>query len=228
MTPAVHIAEHLRLLLIIGGAALALLLFVLGFALMRYRKHAHRGVQEREPGGVTLAVWTILGVAILAPVVVSDLRVAFVPEATMTITVTGKVGAWSYGYPGDGDFRYESRRLPAARAAAYGQPYGFAADYPLVVPVGRVVEIRATAADIAHLWSVPVLGAGVRALPGRISRVWFRADAPGEYYGRGPAMAPVAIKVVPWDRYHGWLAWAKSEYAEDSSAPAEKGTGDGR
>lgn len=225
MNLAPALAGHLHLVLLASGAALVLLAGFLAVALYRARRRTPDSrLRQGEASGGMLAVWGVIGALALLPVAVSALRITYLSaaprEPDMTVTVIGRVGSWTYGYSGEANFRFDSRRLDAGTARSRLQPVGLAADFPMVVPVGRTVEIRATAADIGHLWSVPALGVGIKAMPGRIGKIFLRIDRPGMYYGPSGQEAPIAIKAVEAGRYRGWLAWARRQY--ESAPPADE------
>jgi len=85
--------------------------------------------------------WTIIPVLILVGIAVplpvcsrSD-----IPKADLTIKATGKQWYWSYAYPDNGKFEFDSllrrTRSPAARV-----------DNEMVVPVNKVIRIQTTGA----------------------------------------------------------------------------------
>jgi cytochrome c oxidase subunit 2 len=51
----------------------------------------------------------------------------------------------------------------------------------LTVPVGEVVNLDVTSADVAHSWWVPALAGKIDAIPGKTNHTWFRADKAGTY-----------------------------------------------
>jgi cytochrome c oxidase subunit 2 len=51
----------------------------------------------------------------------------------------------------------------------------------LRVPVGKVVTLDVTSADVAHSWWVPALGGKIDAIPGKVNHTWFKAERVGTY-----------------------------------------------
>jgi len=89
-----------------------------------------------------------------------------------------------------------------------------------VVPVGKVVRVQVTAADVIHAFAVPSFGVKVDAVPGRLNETWFRADREGIYYGqcselcgRDHAFMPIAFRVVSESDYQAWLTQARQQFA---------------
>jgi cytochrome c oxidase subunit 2 len=65
----------------------------------------------------------------------------------------------------------------------------------------------------------------IDAVPGRLNKIWFKADREGVYYGQcskicgqDHAFMPIAFRVVSQDEYEAWLADAKKKYAAAESA----------
>ncbi len=132
------------------------------------------------------------------------------PEAAASVTQAAA------GAP---DFEMEVRLKPKGELAA-GDPWLLAVDNVAVVPVGKVVRVQVTAADVIHAFAVPSFGVKVDAVPGRLNETWFRADREGIYYGqcselcgRDHAFMPIAFRVVSESDYQAWLTQARQQFA---------------
>jgi cytochrome c oxidase subunit II len=218
-----------RLLFDLGGAVLLLLVVALAWVAIRFNVRVHPVPDRLQSNTLMLMSWTGACIVVLVVLAIPSLLVlsnaTAAPRPDLTVTAIGRTGYWTYAYPEAGDFRFDSRRLHAKTAGDNKPPNMMAVDYPMVVPVNRTVEILATGADVVHFWSVPALGVGIDAIPGRINRTWFRASKPGIYYGlcagacgADGAIVPVAVKVVGDAEYRAWLSWAIREYAEGGVA----------
>jgi len=230
-----QIADLHRLLLYVVAAAFVLLLGFLLWVMVRYHRRFHPVARKQEHNPLLQAAWVCIPIIVLVLIAIPSLRLLYfeatLPPADVTVDVVGRVGSWTYGYPKEGDFRFDSHPLDKKTAAQYAQPYLFAADSPLEVPANQTVEIRITSADVVHSWSVPALGVRIDAVPGRINRTWFKAAKPVIYYGMCSEMCggrrdfmPVAVKVVSEAEYRGWLSWAYIKYAAAAADPAVTGT----
>jgi cytochrome c oxidase subunit 2 len=89
------------------------------------------------------------------------------------------------------------------------------------VPVGKLVHVQVTAADVIHSFGMPSFGVKVDAIPGRLNDTWFTATRLGTYYGqcselcgRDHAFMPIAIRVVSEADYAAWLVDAKQRFAD--------------
>ncbi|MGJ4971448.1 cytochrome c oxidase subunit II [Bradyrhizobium sp. HKCCYLRH1073] len=165
--------------------------------------------------------WTLIPVLILVMIAVPSFRLLFleldVPKADMTIKATGKQWYWSYAYPDNGKFEFDSL------LAQDKQPRLLAVDNEMVVPVNKVIRVQTTGADVIHSWAIPSFGVKIDAIPGRLNETWFKATKVGMYYGqcselcgKDHAYMPIAVRVVSDQDFTAWVEDAKKKYA---SAP---------
>jgi cytochrome c oxidase subunit 2 len=166
--------------------------------------------------------WTVIPVLILFGIAIPSFRLLFyqldIPPADITVKATGKQWYWSYAYPDDGNFEFDSLM------AQDKQPRLLAVDNDLVVPVNKVVRVLTTGADVIHSFAVPSFGIKIDAVPGRINEIWFKAEREGVYYGqcselcgKDHAFMPIAVRVVSDADYATWLADAKKKYARNDT-----------
>ena len=170
--------------------------------------------------------WTVVPVGILVVIGAFSLPILFkqqeIPEADITIKVTGYQWYWGYEYV-DHDFGFDSVMLQKDELADYGyapDEYLLATDTAVVVPVGATVVMQLTGADVIHSWTIPAFGVKQDAVPGRLAELWFAAEKEGVYFGQcselcGQAHAymPITVKVVSQDQYDAWLSGAIEELA---------------
>jgi cytochrome c oxidase subunit 2 len=170
--------------------------------------------------------WTVVPVGILVVIGAFSLPILFkqqeIPEADITIKVTGYQWYWGYEYV-DHDFGFDSVMLQKDELADYGyapDEYLLATDTAVVVPVGATVVMQLTGADVIHSWTIPAFGVKQDAVPGRLAELWFAAEKEGVYFGQcselcGQAHAymPITVKVVSQDQYDAWLSGAIEKLA---------------
>jgi len=166
--------------------------------------------------------WTLIPVLILVGIAVPSFRLLFleldVPKADLTVKVTGKQWYWSYAYPDNGKFEFDSLLVQDK------QPRLLGVDNEMVVPVNKVVRIQTTGADVIHSFAVPAFGIKIDSVPGRLNETWFKATKIGTYYGqcselcgKDHAFMPIAVRVVNDQEFAAWVEGAKKKYA---STPA--------
>jgi cytochrome c oxidase subunit 2 len=166
--------------------------------------------------------WTLIPVLILVGIAVPSFRLLFeeldVPKADLTVKATGKQWYWSYAYPDNGKFEFDSL------LAQDKQPRLLGVDNELVVPVNKVVRVQVTGADVIHSFAVPAFGIKIDAIPGRLNETWFKATKTGMFYGqcselcgRDHAFMPIAVRVVSDQEFTAWVATAQKKFA---AAPA--------
>jgi cytochrome c oxidase subunit 2 len=162
--------------------------------------------------------WTLIPVLILVAIAVPSFRLLFlqvdIPKADLTIKATGKQWYWSYAYPDNGKFEFDSLM------AADKQPRLLGVDNEMVVPVNKVVRVQTTGADVIHSFAVPAFGIKIDAIPGRLNETWFKATKTGMFYGqcselcgKDHAFMPIAVRVVSDQEFAAWVETAKKKFA---------------
>ena len=213
-------------LLIIITAISVFVTILLAYA--AYKFHASR---NKTPGtfthnSVVEILWTIVPVFILVIIGVFSLPILFkqqeIPNADITIKVTGYQWYWGYEYV-DHNFGFESVLLQKDELADFGyapDEYLLATDNAVVVPVGATIVMQLTGADVIHSWTIPAFGVKQDAVPGRLAELWFAAEKEGIYFGQcselcgqSHAYMPITVKVVSQAQYDAWLNGAIKEYA---------------
>jgi cytochrome c oxidase subunit 2 len=162
--------------------------------------------------------WTLIPVLILVGIAVPSFRLLFleldIPKADLTIKATGKQWYWSYAYPDNGKFEFDSLM------AADKQPRLLGVDNEMVVPVNKVIRVQTVGADVIHSFAVPAFGIKIDAIPGRLNETWFKATKTGMFYGqcselcgKDHAFMPIAVRVVSDQEFAAWVETAKKKFA---------------
>ncbi len=125
----------------------------------------------------------------------------------VTINVVGHQFFWEYKYP----------------------QYGI--DIPngtLVLPADKVVDLDLTSVDVIHGFFVPGLGIQEDALPGRITNLWFKAQA-GYYKGQcvqlcgtGHSDMLIEVQILPEQQFQQWLQSHRNQAKPAAPKPAAK------
>jgi cytochrome c oxidase subunit 2 len=167
--------------------------------------------------------WTLVPVLILVGISVPSFRLLFleldIPKADLTVKATGKQWYWSYAYPDNGKFEFDSLM------AQDKQPRLLGVDNEMVVPVNKVVRIQTTGADVIHAFAVPAFGIKIDSIPGRLNETWFKATKTGMFYGqcselcgKDHAFMPIAVRVVSDQEFASWVETAKKKYASGGTS----------
>jgi cytochrome c oxidase subunit II len=219
--------HHLLLIIIaiITGAVLALLISVM----VRFNQRAHP-TPSRTTHRTSLEVaWTVIPIAILVFIAVPSFRLLFleqnIPSADVTVKATGKQWYWTYGYPDEGKFEFDSLMIQD-KDLKPDQPRLLSVDNEMVVPVEKIVRVQVTGSDVIHSFAVPSFGVKIDAVPGRLNETWFKATKEGIYYGqcselcgKNHAFMPIAVRVLNEQAFNAWLQDAKKRYARGDSEP---------
>ncbi|HEX3504834.1 MAG TPA: cytochrome c oxidase subunit II [Xanthobacteraceae bacterium] len=206
-------------------------LFVLGLlfiVILRFNARANPTPSRTTHNTPIEVLWTIVPVIILAFIAVPSFRLLFtelaVPTPDLTIKATGKQWFWTYNYPDNGNFEFDSLMVPE-KDLKPGQPRLLTVDNEMVVPVNKVVHVLVTGADVIHSFTVPSFGSRIDAIPGRMNETWFKATVTGMFYGqcselcgKDHSFMPIAVRVVNDADFAAWVAQAKQKFATEAPA----------
>ena len=210
----------------IAGFVLVLLVVVM----VRFNARSNPIPSRTTHNTLIEIAWTLIPIVILMFIAVPSFKLLFfqlnVPPADLTVKATGKQWYWSYSYPDNGQFEFDSLMLKEGERKE-GQPRLLAVDNEMVVPVNKTVRVITTGSDVIHSFAVPSFGIKIDAVPGRINETWFTATREGVYYGqcselcgKDHAFMPIAVHVVSEQAFSAWVEEAKKKYARDEAPPA--------
>jgi cytochrome c oxidase subunit II len=213
----------------ITAAIAVFVLVLLAIIIVRFNAQANPVPTRTTHNTLLEVIWTIVPVLILLLIAVPSFRLLFVeldvPKPDVTVKATGKQWLWSYSYPDNGNFEFDST-VVADKDLKPGQPRLLTVDNEMVVPVNKVVHVLVTGADVIHSFAVPSFGIRIDAVPGRINDTWFKATREGTYYGQcselcgvDHAFMPIAVHVVSEEEFTKWAAAAKQKFAAEQPAP---------
>ncbi len=216
-------------LLWIIAAITAFVLVLLGIIVLRFNARANPTPTRTTHNTLLEVLWTIVPVVILLFIAVPSFRLLFVqldvPKPDLTVKATGKQWYWSYSYPDNGNFEFDSL-IVAEKDLKPDQPRLLTVDNELVVPVNKVVHVLVTGADVIHSFAMPSFGIKIDAVPGRLNDTWFKATIEGTFHGqcselcgKDHAFMPITIRVVNDNEFKTWVEAAKKKYAVDHAAP---------
>jgi len=213
-----NIISFHNLLLVIITIITLFVLALLVIVVVKFNAKANPVPSKTTHNTLIEVAWTLIPVLILVAIAVPSFRLLFqqldIPKADLTVKVTGKQWYWSYAYPDNGKFEFDSLM------AADKQPRLLGVDNEMVVPVNKVIRVQTTGADVIHAFAVPSFGIKIDSIPGRLNETWFKATKVGMYYGqcselcgKDHAFMPIAVRVVNDQEFAAWVEAAKKKYA---------------
>ncbi len=223
------------MLLVIITAIVLFVVGLMGYVIIRYNSKANKDPATFTHNSPLEIAWTVVPIVILVFIGAFSLPVLFkqqeIPEADLTIKVTGYQWYWGYEYVdeavafdsfmiGYGEGNLNDGIVEQLEEAGYTEnEFLLATDTAVVVPVGATVVMQVTGADVIHSWTVPAFGVKQDGVPGRLAELWFAAEREGVYFGqcselcgKDHAYMPITVKVVSEEVYADWLAGAKEEF----------------
>jgi cytochrome c oxidase subunit II len=231
-TPVMERIENFHdLLLVIITAITLLVLVLLVIIILRFNAKSNPTPSRTTHNTFIEVAWTVVPILILLVIAIPSFKLLYYQDRAvnpdMTLKVVGHQWYWSYAYPDNGNFQYDSIVVQDSDLKP-GEPRLLAVDNPMVVPVGATVRVLITADDVIHSWSVAPFGIKYDAVPGRVHEAWFKVDkGEGMFYGQcsqlcgqGHGFMPIAVKAVSPAEFKDWVANAQKQYgtAEPTAA----------
>ncbi len=244
-------------LLIVITLIVLFVVALLAWIAVKFNAKAHPVPAKTTHNTIIEVLWTTVPVLILVGIAIPSFSLLFaqydparaiegydpVASPPITLKVTGSQWAWTFDYVDNGISIFTSMKQPADLQE--GELRLLAVDNEIVLPMGTVVQLQVTAADVLHAFAMPAFGVKVDAVPGRLNESWFLAEVEGVYYGQcselcgqpantggyltGHAFMPAAIRIVTQEQYAAWSALAPTDLAGanqrlaamiDAAAPA--------
>jgi len=211
---------------------LALLLYVI----VRFRASANPVPSKTTHNTLIEVLWTVIPVLILVVMAVPSFKLLYFVDraqnADMTIKVTAHQWFWSYEYPDNGNFTFDSNLVQDADLKP-GQLRLFEVDNHVVLPVGATVRVLVTSTDVMHSWFVPPAGVQMYAVPGRLNETWVKFEREGTFHGQcnqicgiNHGFMPIEIDAVSKDKFDQWVAAAQKKFARVDDPAVRVASGD--
>lgn len=190
---ASDVANLFWLTITIGIVVFFIVMALLTFVIIRYRRRDEDEIPEQVHGNTTLElVWTVIPALIMLVLFGLTLDLLFkqeqVPADAMVIEVVGRQWFWDIEYPETG-VRLRNE---------------------VVIPAGRPVAFEITSADVIHSFWIPELSGKMDAVPGHTNLLWFVAE-PGQYAGQCAEFCGLEhyamlfdVTVLPEQEYLAW------------------------
>ena len=224
----------LVIITVIAAFVLALLLIIM----VRFNARANPTPSRTTHNTLLEVIWTLVPVAILVTIAIPSFKLLFfegrLPDAQMTLKVTGHQWLWSYNYPDQGNFGFDSliKCRTTEECAGDKDDKGnipvrlLDVDNPVVVPVDTVVRVQLVSDDVIHSWAVPSFGVKTDAVPGRLQETWFKIEHEGTYYGQCSELCgqdhgfmPIRIEAVSKEAFAAWAKAAPEKFKAQNEEP---------
>jgi cytochrome c oxidase subunit 2 len=232
-------AFHDNWLLPLCAIICVIVLALLVFAIIRFRRGANPVPSHNSHNTVIEVVWTLVPVLILVGIAIPSIRLLrhqySPPPADLTVKVTGHQWYWSYELPDNGvqfdSYMLKEKNDPTRQANQRPRtdvdgPPLLAVDNRLVIPAGKVVKFIVTADDVIHSFAVPAFWIKQDANPGQLHEAWVKVDRPGVYFGQCSELCgarhgfmPIAVQVVPPAEFAKWVVSKGGHMAAAAKGP---------
>jgi cytochrome c oxidase subunit II len=180
------------------------------YAIFRFRGKPGDPEPQQIHGNTTIEIiWTVIPALILAAIAVPTVKGIFEtnttpPASGLHVEVVGHQWWW--------EFRYPDYKVTTANE--------------LHIPVGQTIALRMSTIDVVHSFWPPRFAGKRDVFPNRETRMWFKAEQPGEYSGQcaefcGIQHGRMAFRIVAQspEEFKAWAAHMQSLKAQPP-APA--------
>ncbi|MBL6863503.1 MAG: cytochrome c oxidase subunit II [Rhodospirillales bacterium] len=229
--PATPVMEQIidfhNLMFFVEVGIVLLVLGLMVYIVVKFNSKANPKPTKTTHNTTLEVLWTVIPIVILIIFAVPSMKLLFFMEKAqnpeMTLKVTGNQWYWSYQYPDNGNFEFDSNIIPDEDIKP-GQRRLLEVDNQVVLPVNTEIKVLLTARDVMHNWAVPAFGIKIDTIPGRINETWMKVTKIGTYYGQCSELCgvahsrmPISVKVVSKEDFKKWLKKAKSEFASSDN-----------
>ena len=209
-----------------------IVLFVLGLMLViiiKFNSKANPVPSKTTHNTLLEVVWTVVPIAILMVIAVPSMKLLFFMDKAknpeMTLKITGHQWFWTYQYPDNGDFEFDSNIVDEEDLPKGGKRL-LEVDERVVLPVNTEIRLLMTSDDVIHNWAVPSFGVKMDTVPGRTNESWIKVTKTGTFYGQCSELCgvnhgfmPIRGDGVTKAEFAKWAAAAKVKYAGIQTPP---------
>jgi cytochrome c oxidase subunit 2 len=224
---------HNYLLLPIIAAVAGFVMLLLAVCMVRFRKGAKPTPSKTSHHTFLEVAWTVVPVLTLVVIAIPSFRLLYfqqdylyrVEAPDLTVKAIGVQWYWTYEYPDNGGFGFDSFLVPENDLQP-GQPRLLTVDAEVVVPVGKLVRMIVTAdpQGVIHSWAIPAFGVKIDAVPGRLNETWFKVERAGLYHGqcselcgKDHAFMPITVRAVSQEEFDAWAETARTAGVEQAN-----------
>jgi cytochrome c oxidase subunit 2 len=209
-----------------------IVLFVLGLMLViiiKFNSKANPVPSKTTHNTLLEVIWTVVPIAILMVIAVPSMKLLFFMDKAknpeLTLKITGNQWFWSYQYPDNGDFEFDSN-IVAEEDLEKGGKRLLEVDERVVLPVNTEIRLLMTSNDVIHNWAMPSFGVKMDTVPGRTNESWIKVTRTGTFYGQCSELCgvnhgfmPIRVDVVSKAEFAKWAAASKVKHARIETPP---------
>ena len=149
------------------------------------------------------------------------------PEGALELKVTAFMWGWEIEYPNGKKVYTFFNQVADPEKNVYLMPEKIDDSVKAYIPAGKPIKVYCTSRDVIHSFFVHEARVTEDCVPGRITKLWFQFNKPGEYWvfcreycGTWHSRMATVLKVVNEDEFNKWLG-GEVQQAELTNQPAE-------
>nr|AYC65856.1 cytochrome c oxidase subunit II [Trichodectes canis] len=161
-------------------------------------------------------IWSVIPICLLGFLMGPSLSGLYTTEnlgdSSMTLKVMGSQWFWSYEYP-DFDIEGYSSYMLSEDDLRPGDYRNLEVDNSVILPSGLPIRVVISSEDVAHSWTIPVLGVKMDAIPGRLNEIRLFSGKSGLMYGQCSEICgslhsfmPIKVEMIPSKEFLNTIA----------------------
>ncbi|RMH80683.1 MAG: cytochrome c oxidase subunit II [Acidobacteria bacterium] len=148
------------------------------------------------------------------------------PEGALELKVTAFMWGWEIEYPNGKKVYTFFNQVADPEKNIYLMPEKIDDSVKAYIPAGKPVKVYCTSRDVIHSFFVHEARVTEDCVPGRITKLWFQFNKPGEYWvfcreycGTWHSRMATVLKAVSEEEFNKWLGPTQGA---QQPAPAEQ------
>lgn len=149
------------------------------------------------------------------------------PEGALELKVTAFMWGWEIEYPNGKKVYTFFNQVADPEKNVYLMPEKIDDSVKAYIPAGKPVKVYCTSRDVIHSFFVHEARVTEDCVPGRITKLWFQFNKPGEYWvfcreycGTWHSRMASVLKVVSEDEFNKWLG-GEAQQSASADQPAQ-------
>ncbi len=150
------------------------------------------------------------------------------PEGALEIKVTAFMWGWEFEYPNGKKVYTFFNQVADPEKNIYLMPEKIDDSAKAYIPAGKPIKVYCTSRDVIHSFFVHEARVTEDCVPGRITKMWFQFNKPGEYWvfcreycGTWHSRMASVLKVVSEDEFNKWLGGQEAQQTAPTNEPAQ-------
>ncbi|MFN7064964.1 MAG: cytochrome c oxidase subunit II [Aquificaceae bacterium] len=197
----------------------------------RYRPKENEEGAHIEGNTALEIVWTVIPTIIVLFLgtysFANFVKQRSAPEGALELKVTAFMWGWEVEYPNGKKVYTFFNQVADPEKNRYLMPEQMDDSVKVYIPAGKPVKVYCTSRDVLHSFFVHKAMITEDCVPGRITKLWFQFNKPGEYWvfcreycGTWHSRMASVLKAVSEEEFNKWLG-GEQQTQQPAEQPAQ-------